>query len=74
MLVHIEVRIAPPGGKAAKSGIRRGDVLLRADREIITSPRDLKDALAKARKQGRKSVTVLVRRGDVQQFSTLPIA
>jgi serine protease Do len=63
-----------PKGVAAEQGIRRGDILLQADRQAITSPSHLEKLLAKARKQGRKSVPVLVRRGDVQQFASLPVA
>ena len=62
-----------PNGSAAKQGIRRGDILMQADREAITSPADLEKTLSKAKKSGRSSVPVLVRRGDVQQFASLPV-
>ena len=63
-----------PDGEAAKHGFRRGDVLIQVDRKPIKSPKDLKKALANAKKDGKTSVPVLVKRGDVQQFSTLPVA
>jgi len=63
-----------PDGLAAGQGIRRGDILLRADRHTIMSASDLEKTLAKAKKMGRSSVPVLVRRGDVQQFASLPVA
>lgn len=62
-----------PNGSAAKQGIRRGDILMQADREAITSPADLEKTLSKAKKSGRSSVPVLVKRGDVQQFASLPV-
>jgi serine protease Do len=62
-----------PNGSAAEQGIRRGDILMKAGREVIDSPRDLEKALAKAKKSGRGSVPVLVRRGDVQQFMSVPV-
>ena len=63
-----------PGGSAAEQGLRRGDILLQADRKAIESPADLEKALSRAKKKGRSSVPVLVRRGDVQQFAALPVA
>lgn len=63
-----------PQGTAAKRGLQRGDILVRADRKPINNPKDLKKVLQLAKKQGRSSVPVLVRRGDAQQFSTLPVA
>lgn len=63
-----------PNGLAAEQGIRRGDILLQAGREVIASPSDLEKTLEKAKKNGRSSVPVLVRRGDVQQFASLPVA
>lgn len=63
-----------PDGKAAEHGLRSGDILVQADRKPVESPADLKKTLAKAKKKGRKSVPVLVKRGDIQQFATLPVA
>ena len=65
---------ADPSGKAAEHGFRQGDVLLQVDREPISTLKDLEKSLAKAKKKGRSSVPVLVKRGDVQQFATLPVA
>jgi serine protease Do len=63
-----------PNGLAAEQGIRRGDILMRADRQIIRSPADLRQAFADAKKRGRSSVPVLVKRGEIQQFASLPVA
>jgi serine protease Do len=63
-----------PNGIAAEQGIRRGDILMRADRQIIHSPADFLQAFADAKKRGRSSVPVLVKRGDIQQFASLPVA
>lgn len=63
-----------PNGEAASQGIRRGDVLIQANRRTIESPSDFRKALSKAKKNGRDSVPVLVRRGDAQQFVSLPVA
>lgn len=63
-----------PGGEAAEQGLRRGDILVQADRQPIANPGDLMKTMDNAKKRGRSSVPVLVRRGDVQQFTTLPVA
>ena len=62
-----------PNGKAVEHGFLRGDVLLQVDRQPIATLKDLDNSLAEAKKKGRSSVPVLVRRGDVQQFTTLPV-
>jgi serine protease Do len=63
-----------PRGAAAEQGLRSGDLLVQADRRPIHTPGDLKDALQNAKKSGRNSVPVLVKRGNIQQFVTLPVA
>jgi len=63
-----------PNGKAAEHGLRPGDVLLQVDHEPISTLKDLEESLAKAKQKGRNSVAVLVKRGDLQQFATLPVA
>jgi serine protease Do len=63
-----------PRGAAAEQGLRRGDLLIQADRQPIRTPGDLKATLQKAKKSGRNSVPVLVKRGNIQQFVTLPVA
>jgi serine protease Do len=62
-----------PNGLAARKGLRRGDVLVKAGGAPIDGPNDLEKALKTAKKLGRKSVPILVKRGDSQQFSTLPV-
>lgn len=63
-----------PNGSAAESGIRRGDILMRADREVIESPKDFEKAMSSAKKKGRSSVPVLVKRGNGQQFMSLSVS
>ena len=63
-----------PGSDAAEHGLRRGDVVVQANRQPITSPRDFSQTIRNAKEQGRRTVPVLVRRGGIQQFTTLPVA
>ena len=62
-----------PNGTAASQGFRRGDIVIQADRQEIESPADLRKAMAGAEKKGKASVPVLVKRGDVQRFASLPV-
>ncbi len=63
-----------PNGIAAKQGLRRGDIVIQADRQAIDNPSDLRQAMAGAKKRGKASVPVLVKRGGVQRFASLPVA
>jgi serine protease Do len=53
-----------PDSDAAAKGLRRGDVILRAGVRQVQSPADLSQAAAAARHDGRKSVPLLVARGN----------
>ena len=62
-----------PGSPAAEKGLRRGDVLTKAGGKTLSSPVDLTERLDQARKDGRKSVLALVKRGDGQRFVAIPV-
>jgi serine protease Do len=50
------------GTDAAKKGLKRGDVLVRAGDRAITSPADVIAAIDAAKKAGRASVLVFIYR------------
>jgi serine protease Do len=56
----VVVSAVDPDSAAARAGLRRGDVILEANRAEISSPKELKDALGK----GADSCVLLVQRGD----------
>jgi serine protease Do len=53
-----------PDSDAAAKGLRRGDVILRAGVRPVQSAADVSQAAAAARHEGRKSVPLLVARGN----------
>jgi len=56
----VVVASVDPDSAAARAGLRRGDVILEANRVEVVSPKQLKDALGK----NNDSAVLLVQRGD----------
>ena len=52
--------------------LQRGDVILSVNRQTVTSPAQVAAAVEAARRAGRKSVLLLVRRGRFGYHVTLP--
>lgn len=61
-----------PGSPAARQGIRRGDVIVKAGKEEVTKPQDVADAVMEAKENGQKSVLLLRERDGTQLFVALP--
>jgi serine protease Do len=62
-----------PDGKAAETGLQRGDVIEKAGSRDLTSPADLRAAMAEAKAAGRKHVLVRVSRDQTDRFVALPV-
>lgn len=62
-----------PGSPAAEKGLRAGDVLAKAGGRALNSPGEFLDHVSKARKDGRKTVLTLVKRGSHQRFIAIPV-
>jgi serine protease Do len=56
-----------PNSDAAEKGIRRGDVILSINRQAVTSPAQVQAAVDSARRAGRSSVLLLVKRGQAPE-------
>ena len=56
-----------PASDAAEKGIRRGDVILSVNRQPVTSPAQVLAAVDAARRAGRSSVLLLVKRGQAPE-------
>jgi len=56
-----------PGSDASDKGIRRGDVILSVNRQAVTTPAQVLTAVDTARRAGRTSVLLLVKRGQAPE-------
>jgi regulator of sigma E protease len=66
--VHPHVQAVLPGAPAATSGLKSGDIIMRANGTAVTLPRDLIDAVSK---KANQPVTLVVMRGGTQQEITV---
>jgi len=55
-----------PDSKAAEQGLAAGDVVLKINNRNVATPADIQNGIAEAKKQGRKSVLLLVARAQGQ--------
>ncbi|MGB3644425.1 MAG: DegQ family serine endoprotease [Mesorhizobium sp.] len=62
-----------PGKSAADAGIQPGDVIVSVNQMTVTTAKEVNHAVSQAEKSGRKSVLLLVRRGDAQTFVAVPL-
>lgn len=62
-----------PGSPAAETGIRAGDVVVKAAGQSLHTPSELADLMRDARRSGKSSVLALVKRGTSQRFIALPV-
>ena len=58
---------------AGEKGLRRGDVIVRAGEARTNSPADVEAALAEAKRDGRKSVLLMISRGGGTLFVPLKV-
>ncbi len=61
------------GSPAAERGFRPGDVITMVAQRPVKGPEDVVRLVGEARKAGRTNVLMLVRRGERQNFVTLPL-
>ena len=56
-----------PGSDAAEQGLRRGDVIVSVNRQAVTTPAQVLAAVETARRAGRSSVLLLIKRGQAPE-------
>lgn len=68
------VESVTPSKPAAEAGLQAGDVIVSVNQTAVKSAADAKAAIAQAGKAGRKSVLLLIQRGDSQTYVAVPFA
>lgn len=63
-----------PDKAASASGIQPGDIIVAVNQAPVRSARQANQAIAQAGRSGKKSVLLLVERGDAQIFVAVPFA
>lgn len=62
------------GGSAAEKGLRAGDVIIEVSQEEVKTPEEVAEKVAKVQEDDRKSVLLLVKRGEDLRFVALRLA
>jgi serine protease Do len=60
-------------GIAADHGFSTGDVILEVAGKSVSTPADVRDVVASARTEGKRSVLLRVKKGDNTRFVALPL-
>jgi serine protease Do len=63
-----------PDGRAAERGVKEGDVILDVAGKAVSTPAEVRKALADARAESKKSVLMRVKSGDATRFVAVSIA
>jgi serine protease Do len=58
---------------AADHGFSTGDVILEVAGKSVSTPADVRDVVASARTEGKRSVLIRVKKGDNTRFVALPV-
>ena len=64
---------ADPRGAAAGQGIESGDVIMEIAGKAVASPAEVTQAIADARRTGKRSVLMRLRSGETNRFVAVPV-
>ena len=67
------VQAVDPAQPAATTGIELGDIIVSVNRAAVKTAKETSQAIAAAGQSGKKSVLLLVQRGDQQTFIAVPL-
>ena len=68
----VQVTAVDPDGLAAEQGLRKGDIILEIGGKTVTEPKDVKEAVVSAKKDGKKNVVMRIRSGEGSRFVAIP--
>jgi len=69
----VVVTAVDPDGPGAGHGFKAGDVILDVGGKSVSSPNDVRKAIADARTEGKRAVLLRVKSGDSTRFVALPL-
>jgi serine protease Do len=69
----VVVTAVEPDGPAANHGFKSGDVILEVGGKAVSSPADVRKALADARGENKRAVLMRVKSGEQTRFIALPL-
>jgi serine protease Do len=69
----VVVTAVDPDGPAADRGFKTGDVILEVAGKSVSSPAEVRTALAEARTGGKRTVLLRVKSGEATKFVALPL-
>jgi serine protease Do len=69
----VVVTAVDPEGPAAEHGFRNGDLILDVGGKSVSTPADVRKALADARSAGKRTVLMRVKSGNAMKFVALPV-
>ena len=72
-LAGVVVTEVDPESPAGEKGLRPGDVIIEVGQEPVSAPAEVAKRVAEAKKDGRKSVLLLLQRGDDLRFVAIRI-
>jgi serine protease Do len=70
----VVVTSVDPSGPAAGKGFRTGDVILEVGGQVVSTPDEVRKALADARSKEKGSVLMRVKSGETTKFVAVPLA
>jgi serine protease Do len=63
-----------PDSPADAKGLQAGDIILSVDQKAVKDPRQVSEAVRKARADGHSTVLLLIMREGQQIFEAVPLA
>jgi serine protease Do len=61
-----------PNGSAVERGLSAGDVIIQMAGQAVNTPGEVRDALSKARREGKRFVLMQVKSGETTRFVAVP--